>query len=86
MNGYRIYTTLMLEELKSLKRNDFVSISIPRNLFNRIGQEIGNTSPKAVSKYIIYILEKKLSSEEKRVYTEEDKRTIKERLHKLGYF
>ena len=67
-------------------KNDVVSISIPKKLFEKIGQEIRNTSPQAVSKYATYILEKELSSEEKKVYSEEDKEKIKEKLRKLGYF
>lgn len=67
-------------------KNDFVSISIPKKLFEKISQEIRNTSPQAVSKYVTYILEKELSSKEKKVYSEEDKEKIKEKLRKLGYF
>lgn len=69
-----------------MKDNDFVSIPIPKKLFDKISREIRNKSLQAVSKYITYILEKELSSEEKQIYNEEEKKMIKERLHKLGYF
>jgi vacuolar-type H+-ATPase subunit F/Vma7 len=75
-----------LEGERALKENDFVSILIPKKLYQKIGQEIRNTNPQVVSKYITYILEKKLSSEEKKVYSEEEKEKMKERLRKLGYF
>lgn len=65
---------------------DDVSISIPKKLFEKICQEISNTSPQAVSKYVTYILKKELSSERKKVYSEEEKEEIKEKLSKLGYF
>ena len=65
---------------------DDVSISIPKKLFEKICQEINNTNPQAVSKYITYILKKELSSKQKKVYSEEEKEEIKEKLSKLGYF
>jgi len=69
-----------------LEDNDFVSVSIPKKLFEKISREIRNTSLKAVSKYVTYILERELASEEKQSYDEEEKEKIKERLRKLGYF
>lgn len=69
-----------------MKDEDSVSISIPKRLFEKICQEIKNTNPQAVSKYVTYILKKELSSEEKQNYDEEEKEKIKERLRKLGYF
>ena len=69
-----------------MKDEDSVSISIPRKLFERICQEINNTNPKAVSKYITYILNKELTTQQKRVSSEEDKDKVKERLRELGYF
>ena len=69
-----------------MKDNDFVSVSIPKKLFEKISREIRNTSLQAVSKYITYILERELSSEEKQEYSEEEKEKIKEKLRKLGYF
>jgi len=69
-----------------LEDNDFVSVSIPKKLFDKISREIRNTSLKAVSKYVTYILERELASEEKQSYDEEEKEKIKERLRKLGYF
>jgi outer membrane protein assembly factor BamA len=69
-----------------LKDNDFISIPIPKKLFEKISREIRNTSLEAVSKYITYLLERELSSEEKQVYSEEEKKKVKERLHNLGYF
>lgn len=69
-----------------MEDNDFVSVSIPKKLFEKISREIRNTSLKAVSKYVTYILERELASEEKQSYDEEEKEKIKERLRKLGYF
>lgn len=66
--------------------NDFVSVSIPKKLYEKIGQEIKNTNPQAISKYITYILEKRLLSEEKKAYSKEDKEKIKDKLRRLGYF
>lgn len=76
----------MLKGGQSLKDEDSVSISIPKKLFEKICQEIRNTNPQAVSKYVTYILKKELSSEQKKVYSEEEKEKIKEKLSKLGYF
>ena len=69
-----------------MKDEDSVSISIPKKLFERICQEINNTNPKAVSKYITYILNKELATQQKRVSSEEDKNRVKEKLRGLGYF
>ena len=76
----------MSEGEQPLKDNDSVSIPIPKKLYEKISQEIGSKSPQAVSKYVIYIVERALSSEEKKVYSAEDKKKIKERLSRLGYF
>ena len=69
-----------------MKDNDFISIPIPKKLIERISREMGNTSLQVVSKYITYILERELSTEEKQVYSQEEKKKVKERLHNLGYF
>ena len=69
-----------------MKDNDFISIPIPKKLFEKISREIRNTSLQAVSKYITYILERELSSEEKQVYREEEKKKVLKRLRNLGYF
>ena len=69
-----------------MKDEDSVSISIPKKLFERICEEINNINPKAVSKYITYILNKELATQQKRVSSEEDKNKVKEKLRELGYF
>lgn len=69
-----------------MKDDDFVSVTIPKKLFEKISRYIRNTSLQAVSKYVTYILEKELSLEERKVYSEKDKEKIKEKLRKLGYF
>lgn len=69
-----------------MKKEDSVSIPIPKKLFERICQEINNTNPQAVSKYITYILKKELAAQQKRVSSEEERKKVKEKLRELGYF
>ena len=67
------------------KNDDFVSIKIPRKLFEKLGGKMRKADFETVQRYIIYILEKACSKEEE-VYSERDKEKIKERLRRLGYF
>lgn len=68
------------------KRNDFVSITIPKKLFEKLSTKMRSANVETVSKYITYILEKQLSSEKENVFTKEEKEKIKNRLRSLGYF
>lgn len=69
-----------------MKDKDFISISLPKKLFERICHEIDNTNLQAVSKYVAYILKKEIDTQQKRVSTEANKRKVKEKLRELGYF
>lgn len=68
------------------KYNDFVSIAIPKKLFEKLSTKMKSANVETVSKYVTYILEKQLSSEEENVFSEEEKERIKDRLRRLGYF
>lgn len=72
---------------KSLKDKDedLVSIEIPKRLFEKLRGKMPRADSDAIRKYIIYVLEREASSKEEN-YSEEDRKKIKERLRRLGYF
>ncbi len=68
------------------KDDDFVSIKIPKRLFEKLSEKMPRADFETVRKYIIYVLEREASSKEEEVYSEEDRKKIKEKLRRLGYF
>jgi len=68
------------------KGDDLVSIKIPKRLFEKLCGKMPRADSETIRKYIIYVLERDASSKEKKVYSREDRKKIKERLRSLGYF
>lgn len=68
------------------KEKEFVKISIPKPLFEKIEKRIEGTEFTSVSGYVAHILSELLtgSKEEERLSEEEEKK-IKARLKALGY-
>lgn len=73
------------ESLKD-KDDDLVSVKIPKRLFEKLRGKMSRADSEMVRKYIIYVLEREASSKQEEVYSEEDRKRIKERLRRLGYF
>lgn len=65
------------------KESKKVSISIPKDLHNKIEEKISGTRFSSVEEYIISKLENEFPTEP--VYTKEEEELIRERLRKLGY-
>jgi Arc/MetJ-type ribon-helix-helix transcriptional regulator len=65
-----------------------VTIKIPRELYQKLGQMIGDTGFSSVTEFIVFVMRNLASSGEIKVedrLTEEEVRTIRERLRRLGY-
>jgi len=60
-----------------------VSIMIPRELYEKIEEQISGTSFSSVEEYIVGRLDNEFHTEP--VYTKEEEELIRERLRKLGY-
>ncbi len=63
--------------------SDKISVSIPRDLYEKIAEKIEGTSFTSVNDYVVAKLENDFPSEP--VYSKEEEELIKERLRKLGY-
>jgi Arc/MetJ-type ribon-helix-helix transcriptional regulator len=63
---------------------EFVSLRIPKDLFEEISRRINGTGFKSVSEYVAFVLEEAVSEEEE-VYSAEEEEEVKERLRGLGY-
>ncbi|WP_048146889.1 ribbon-helix-helix domain-containing protein [Pyrococcus abyssi] len=67
----------------------FVTIEIPKTLYEKIENRIKDTGFSSVSEYVTYVLREVLASleeeEEEEVFTEEEEEKVKERLRALGY-
>ncbi len=67
---------------------DKVTIKIPRELYLRLGEMVEGTGFSSVSEFIVFVMRTLASSgkvkEEDRL-TEEEVKTIRERLRRLGY-
>jgi len=70
----------------SNKKNDLISIKIPRKLFEKLSEKMLRADFDTIQKYIIYVLEREISSKEEKVHSDQDKKKLKERLQRLGYF
>jgi len=68
---------------------EYTTVSIPVELYEKIKQRIENTEFSSVSDYVAYVLKEVLASleeeEEVEVFTEEEEEKVKERLRALGY-
>ena len=67
---------------------DKVTIKIPRELYQRLGQMIRDTGFSSVTEFIVFVMRNIASGGEiggEDMLTEEGVRTIKARLRRLGY-
>jgi len=65
-----------------------VTIKIPRELYQKLGQMIRGTGFSSVTEFIVFVMRNLASSGEIRGgdrLTEEEVRAIRERLRRLGY-
>lgn len=72
------------------KRAKYTTVSIPISLYERIKKLIEDTGFTSVSQFVIYVLREVISEmEEERLksssISEDEKKTIIERLKRLGY-
>jgi metal-responsive CopG/Arc/MetJ family transcriptional regulator len=68
--------------------SDRVTIKIPRELYQKLGQMIRDTGFSSVTEFIVFVMRNLASSGEisgEDRLTEEEVRTIRERLRRLGY-
>jgi Arc/MetJ-type ribon-helix-helix transcriptional regulator len=67
---------------------DKVTIKIPRELYQKLGQMIEDTGFSSVTEFIVFVMRNLASSGEIKgedKLTEEELRVIRERLRRLGY-
>jgi len=68
---------------------EYTTVSIPVELYEKIKQRIKETEFTSVSDYVTYVLKEVLASleeeEEEEVFTKEEEEKVKERLRALGY-
>jgi Arc/MetJ-type ribon-helix-helix transcriptional regulator len=67
---------------------DKVTIKIPRELYQKLGEMIHGTGFSSVTEFIVFVMRNLASSGEIRGedrLTEEEVRAIRERLRRLGY-
>ena len=67
---------------------DKVTIKIPRELYQKLGQMTQGTGFSSVTEFIVFVMRSLASSGEIKGedrLTEEEVRTIRERLRRLGY-
>ncbi len=71
------------------KEKKYTTVSIPKQLAEKIEGRIEDTGFNSVSSYVTYVLREVLSSleEEKKeeVFSKEEEEKVKERLRSLGY-
>jgi metal-responsive CopG/Arc/MetJ family transcriptional regulator len=68
--------------------SDRVTIKIPRELYQKLGQMIRGTGFSSVTEFIVFVMRNLASSGEIKgedKLTEEEVRAIRERLRRLGY-
>lgn len=68
--------------------SDRVTIKIPRELYKKLGQMIQGTGFSSVTEFVVFVMRNLASSGEIKgedKLTEEEVRTIRERLRRLGY-
>ncbi|MBU0963436.1 CopG family transcriptional regulator [Patescibacteria group bacterium] len=71
--------------MKNEKR--YTTISIPVQLNEKLKEKISGTGFHSVSSYVIYVLRQLVSSsyEEKKGFTKEDEKRVRDRLKNLDY-
>jgi len=72
-----------------MEEKNYVTISIPKTLYDKIKERIENTDFTSVSEYVTYILREVLANleeeEKEEIFNDEEEEKIKERLRALGY-
>ena len=63
------------------------SVSLPMELYERIGQRIGNTEFHSVDEYVIFVLAEILREDgvEEPAFSQQEEEEVKRRLKGLGY-
>ncbi len=66
---------------------EFGEIKVPKDIIRKIEERIKDTEFKSVEEYVTFVLEEVIRDEEEpeEVFSEEDEKTVKERLRALGY-
>lgn len=72
-----------LIQVDCMVEESFVTVNIPKTLYQKIQEKITGTSFTTVEAYIISKLENEFPTEP--VYTKEEENLIRERLRRLGY-
>ena len=74
------------------KESNITTISMPKQLFEKIKKRCEGTGFNSVSSYVTYVMRQVLSRAESETekkaaepFSEEDERKVKERLRSLGY-
>ena len=67
--------------------SDYTTVSIPKILYEKVQQRIEGTGFTSVSRFVVYILRELVTEpkKEKAPFSEEDKKSVLEKLEKLGY-
>ena len=74
--------------LKDSRSKDKVTIKIPRNLYNRLGEIVEESGFNSVTDFVVYVLRDLVSAESMRDderLTGEEIEAIRRRLKSLGY-
>jgi Arc/MetJ-type ribon-helix-helix transcriptional regulator len=69
-------------------KNDKVTIKIPRPLYTKIQQLIGDSGFNSATDFIVYVLRDVISeqgSESREEFSPEELKTLKQKLRNLGY-
>ena len=71
-----------------LKSKDKVTIKIPRPLYDRLKNIIGDSGFSSVNEFVVYVLRDlvSLGFDDNKELTKEETAAIKKRLKNLGYF
>ncbi|MBN2246805.1 MAG: CopG family transcriptional regulator [Candidatus Aminicenantes bacterium] len=64
---------------------DKVQISIPKEIYQKIEEEIKKSDVNSVEEYVVKMLIEKFPGESDENFSEEDEEKVKERLKALGY-
>lgn len=67
---------------------EYGEVKIPKNILKKIEERINDTEFGSVEEYIIFVLQEVLREDEEGpedALSEEDEKTVKERLKALGY-
>lgn len=62
-----------------------VQISIPKDLYQKIEEEIKKSDVNSVEEYVVKMLKEKFPEKRDDSFSEEDEEKVKERLKALGY-